>query len=661
VAELLPPPVQAEPEQLPSDAKAVVLRARDADSARATLAQIWERAPRSRVAVLLDVAPDAAHEADLLDAGVTLVLDVAHPLALRRLRALTDGLRVPGGDSDGKRQRALSIASTLLETINDEAETFQFLVEIVARELNSQRVSLLQVEQAAGVLVMRAAVGIPAEVIAVARPRIGEGIAGTCAALGEPLFIDDHSSIRSGASDLAAFVPSGVAKRELPMSLTVPLKVKGEVVGVVNVTNRADERPYSRQDIEFIGALMGHAGYLLENAQLLGNLRAERAFNERIIDTITDPLAVVDDRLRIVRANRRFTDQFEFAEGSLLERLGLDDDQRVALVAELVDPQVTQSERLAGWELAESIFDLRVNGFSDGGASRFLIFMHDVTVRRQMERRLVAAEKMASLGVLSAGVAHEINNPIAFVKANARHAKEYINDLLELLDAWRDTAHKAGLAAAFMGVLNQERDLDLAGIREDVTSLTGDMVKGVERVERIVTGLKSFAHPDTQKAMDADVAELLDNALLLTQGKWKYKLDVVRDFGALAPLSCLPTQLEQVFMNLIVNAAQAAEKWGTLRISVEDSPEGVEVAFADDCGGVPDTIVDRIFEPFFTTKDIGEGSGMGLAISYNIIEGHGGRLQVETEAGRGTTFRINIPRGEAGRPLVIKQASRFRI
>ncbi len=643
---------------LPVDAPIVVVHATGDIEAFLLLAQVRARCDRGRI-VLLAPSLTGDQEAELLDAGATLVADPASAhLARARVQALVEAITGPQVEGDGddihqeaeRRQAALSVASHLLATLHDEDETFQRLVEIVGRELNSERVSLMRLDREEGILQMRAAVGIPAVVVKEARTRVGEGIAGTCAKLGKPLFVDDHARARSDQTDLEEFVPQGDSSfGSLPMSLTVPILVKGEVVGVVNVTDRADSRPYSKQDIAFISSLMGHAGYLLENAALMTHLRSVRAFSEQVVNTIADPLAVVNADLSVVSWNQRFEREFGGALGEAVEL----PDTHQARLRQAIDGDA--SVNLRGWQIGERVYDVRVTPFSGGDYERYLVFLHDVTAHRQMERRLVSAEKMASLGVLAAGVAHEINNPIAFVKANARHMRSYFDDLLALLDLWREGAEKAAR--------REEKSLDLPQFVIDVEEMASQTIEGVERVERIVSGLKSFAHPDTQKTRQAEVSDLLDNAALLTQGKWRTRLSVEKAYDVVETVCCIPSQLEQVFMNLLINAAQAAPngELRTLTISTHPTERGVAVVFRDDCGGIPDAIVDRIFEPFFTTKDIGEGTGLGLAISYNIIEGHGGTLRVETEAGQGTTFTIELPSGESGAPMVVKQASRYRI
>jgi signal transduction histidine kinase len=206
-----------------------------------------------------------------------------------------------------------------------------------------------------------------------------------------------------------------------------------------------------------------------------------------------------------------------------------------------------------------------------------------------------------------------------------------------------------------------EAELDPADLFASMREIMQDSLDGVARVERIVQSLRTFAHPDTETPSQADLAGLVENAITLTVGQWKYKLELVRQFAAVPPVWCLPNQLEQVFMNLITNAAQAAAEWGRLEIAVAPAEGGVRISFADTCGGIPPAILGRIFEPFFTTKDIGKGTGLGLSIAYNTVQNHGGRIEVHSTPGAGTRFDLWLPAGDGQRPIVAKQLSRFRI
>lgn len=653
------PVISTRPEGLPAQGEVVLLSPPSPEALEGLVRAV--EGGNSGLLILISEPLSEAEEGALFERGIAAILPRDQPTrAAAQLRALLRGRPRAHQSGDGRRQEALEVAAHLLRTLTDEKDTFQHLVEILAHELHSSRVSLLEVDWESQTLQMRAAIGLPEEVVRTARPKIGEGIAGTCAQLGEPLFIDDHERLRARSTDLTAFIPEAEGFGALPMSLTVPILVRGEVVGVVNVTDRRDSEPYSQEDIHFISALMGHAGYLIENATLFKHLRALKAFSERVINTLSDPLVVVDPSFELVSRNERFKQLFGGEAGdSLWSCVEADEAQQEAISKARLEPDSIAQATLDDWQLAGRLFDIRVTPFSDGEAERYLVTFRDMTSRRQLERRVVSAEKMASLGVLAAGVAHEINNPLGFIKSNLRHAREYFGDLLEVLEAWRA---KAGLLPKSM--LSELEALasqvGLEDIQADIKQLFNETQEGVNRVEAIVAGLKSFAHPDTQKTREANLKRLLDNAALLTQGKWKYKL-VIKQRYEDHHIYCLPTQLEQVFMNLIVNAAQASPEWETLTISSEETAQGVRLIFEDTCGGIPQAHLERIFEPFFTTKDIGIGSGLGLSISYNIIEAHGGLLSVETEEGKGTRFFIDLPKGQLGRPLVVKQHSRFRI
>ena len=270
------------------------------------------------------------------------------------------------------------------------------------------------------------------------------------------------------------------------------------------------------------------------------------------------------------------------------------------------------------------------------------------------------------MGILAAGVAHEINNPLGFVKTNTKEAGRYFEDLFEILDAWDDYAQNHALPANIQPKQVAE-DIGLDEVREDVPNLVRESLEGLDRIQKITASLKSFAHPDTENTRQAQLSVLVENALVITQSKWKHTLDIERDIPTHGDLSCIPSQLEQVFMNLVVNAAQAAKGKGitsTMKIYTrltDEQARSIQIRFEDRCGGISREVVERIFDPFFTTKDIGEGTGLGLHIAHNIIEGHGGTIEVDSQPPTGTTFIITLPLGVKQGPMVIKQLSRFKI
>lgn len=264
--------------------------------------------------------------------------------------------------------------------------------------------------------------------------------------------------------------------------------------------------------------------------------------------------------------------------------------------------------------------------------------------------KLLQSEKLAALGQLAAGVAHEINNPIAYVNSNLGTLKGYVKDMLRFIAACQPVPHNPELQGR-VARLSEELELDF--ICHDAPQLIDESLEGVSRVSRIVQDLKSFAHVDAGPEWGpADVHECLDSTLNIASSEIKYKATVIRDYAALPEIECLPSQLNQVFLNLLVNAAQAIPESTPGIISVRTACDGDEasIEISDTGDGIAPENLKRIFEPFFTTKPVGLGTGLGLSISYGIIKRHRGRIEVRSDVGRGTTFRIVLPLRQAPAP-----------
>ncbi|MBS1161583.1 MAG: PAS:Hemerythrin cation binding region [Proteobacteria bacterium] len=258
----------------------------------------------------------------------------------------------------------------------------------------------------------------------------------------------------------------------------------------------------------------------------------------------------------------------------------------------------------------------------------------------EAQQQLLQSEKMAAIGQLAAGVAHEINNPVGFVNSNLGTLKSYINRLLAVVDAYE--AAEAGGGRARLEQARHDADLDF--LREDLPSLLVESQEGLNRVTKIVQDLKDFSRVDQAEHQVANLNDALESTLNVVWNEIKYKAEVVRELGEIPEIECVPAQINQVFMNLLVNAAQAIEQRGkiTLRSGLENGHVWFEIA--DTGKGMSQEVKNRIFEPFFTTKPVGKGTGLGLSISYDIIvKKHGGRIDVSSEAGQGTTFRLWLP------------------
>ncbi|CAB3695965.1 ATP-binding protein [Paraburkholderia rhynchosiae] len=261
----------------------------------------------------------------------------------------------------------------------------------------------------------------------------------------------------------------------------------------------------------------------------------------------------------------------------------------------------------------------------------------------QAHSQLLQSEKLASIGQLAAGVAHEINNPVGFVNANLGTLQRYVADLLTALAAYERS--EAELIAESRAALAElKRDIDIDYLREDIRTLLSESVEGLQRVKRIVQGLKDFSHVDKAEKQWANLESNLDTAINIVWNELKYKGELRREFGAVPELECIPSQLNQVFMNLLMNAAQAIEGGGHITVRTGHDKANVWVEVEDTGQGIKPEHRDRIFDPFFTTKPVGTGTGLGLSISYGIVKKQGGRIEVRSEVGQGSTFRVVLPK-----------------
>jgi PAS domain S-box-containing protein len=263
---------------------------------------------------------------------------------------------------------------------------------------------------------------------------------------------------------------------------------------------------------------------------------------------------------------------------------------------------------------------------------------------REAHEQLLQSEKMASIGQLAAGVAHEINNPLGFVNSNMDSLKRYLNTLLAVEVAYgtavRQEAPGSVLAARIEAIA---READLAFLKDDVADLVAESLDGLKRVRQIVQALKDFSHMGDTDWLHADLHAGLDSTLTIVANEIKYKATVEKRYGSLPHIVCLPSQLNQVFMNLLVNAAHAIRERGVITISTGVDGDWVWVAISDTGCGIPPQNLNRIFEPFFTTKPVGSGTGLGLSLSYSAVSKHGGRIDVESRVDAGTTFTVRLP------------------
>ena len=263
----------------------------------------------------------------------------------------------------------------------------------------------------------------------------------------------------------------------------------------------------------------------------------------------------------------------------------------------------------------------------------------------QAHDQLVQSEKLASIGQLAAGVAHEINNPIGYIFSNFGTLEKYLTSVFSMLDAYEATesAIQDRAAAARVKALREEVELDF--LKEDIPVLMRESKEGIVRVRKIVQDLKDFSHVDaTMEWQFANLAQCIDSTVNVVNNEIKYKADVVRDYQDMPEVQCHASEINQVIMNLVVNAAHAiGNERGTITIRTGHHGDKVWFEIADTGSGIPKDSLARIFDPFYTTKPVGKGTGLGLSISYGIVQKHHGRIDVDTEVGKGTRFRVSLP------------------
>jgi two-component system NtrC family sensor kinase len=284
-----------------------------------------------------------------------------------------------------------------------------------------------------------------------------------------------------------------------------------------------------------------------------------------------------------------------------------------------------------------------------------IVIFQDLSEIKQLERQLLQREKLASIGQLAAGVAHEINNPMGFIHANLSQLGEYLDDLTRV---WESLAElrKVGLSAggevrtaaeAAEAVIGE---VDAEFLLRDFGTAVRESLEGAQRIRAIVQDLRSFSHRDSEEKVHADVNKALDSTANIVWTMMKHSVALSKSYAELPPVLCYPMQLQQVFMNLLMNAYQAIEErkaedgaHGEIRLRTELAGGGVRIAVMDNGIGMTPEVQRRVFDPFFTTKEVGVGTGLGLATSYQIVRRHGGTLSFESQRGVGTTFAVWLP------------------
>lgn len=342
----------------------------------------------------------------------------------------------------------------------------------------------------------------------------------------------------------------------------------------------------------------------------------------------------------------------DYSWDELLERLHAHD--RLLILKkpfDNIEVQQMANTLLTKWDMTEraSIQMSHLEHLVDQRTAQFKqaseALQREIDERKQLESQLVQSEKLASLGQLAAGVAHEINNPIGFISSNLGTLDGYFKQLQTMLDAYRE-AEAAITSSEVLERLGQLREkVELEFLREDIPQLIKESKDGINRVGQIVKDLKDFSRVDSNQEWQwTNLQQGIESTLNIVANELKYKADVVKEYQTLPDIECLPSQINQVIMNLIVNASQAmGPERGTITLRTGLEGETVSIEVADTGSGIEPECLQKIFDPFYTTKPVGQGTGLGLSLSYGIVKKHRGDISVRSEVGVGTTFRVELP------------------
>ncbi len=389
-------------------------------------------------------------------------------------------------------------------------------------------------------------------------------------------------------------------------------------------------------------------------------LSQSEARYRKLTEGTLDAIVVSDQGGRITLFNPAAERAYGWNAPRILgQPLGLliDSDLRGDLMADLNDFLELRTSRFVGKtkemrgcrKSGESFpIELSLSAIENSGGYQFLAAIRDLTERQRLQATLAQAERLASIGLLSAGVAHEINNPLAYIANNLAVLDRDLKGVLDLMTTY-ESAHAHLPPAVLERVQAISDDLDWPYVRDNLGRMLTRTREGVQRVANIVQNLRSLARTSPPKPEPALLSDLIDSALDMVQGRVRrHHIEIRVECGTTAKILCVPSQISQVILNILVNAIQAIESLNRpernlICVITRQEPVSQILEFEDNGCGIPAEQISQLFDPFFTTKPVGEGTGLGLSITHNIITGHGGRIEVESQVGVGTCFRLILP------------------
>jgi PAS domain S-box-containing protein len=498
-----------------------------------------------------------------------------------------------------------------------------------------------------------------------------------------PVFI---SRLTLSAADLAGFEDDAI--------LAAPIIINGYASGFLIMSGGSEG--FSNEDVQMLAAFAEFVTIARMNSRTLKSLDASEKKFRTVAQSANDAIISTDTLGRIIFWNPMAEGIFGYKEGEArdLNIAAIIPDRFLQAFRNEMNKILQQARKgllpksvhmgstadIIGRRKIGSEFpmEISISTWESEGAQYFTYIIRDITERKRLENSLkqeteklketkekltaknrelenanqelkttqahiLQQEKMASIGQLAAGVAHEINNPMGFISSNLGSLDKYVDKITDFL-TFQDDFLKGICTDEHMALMGEKKKtLKVDYILQDIKELVKESQEGAQRVKKIVSDLKGFSRSDQSEFKHADINECMESTINIVWNELKYKTQVIRDYGTLPFTKCYPQQLNQVFMNLLVNAAHAIEKQGIITVSSSRNGDSIRVSVSDTGSGIPEEIRQRIFEPFFTTKEMGKGTGLGLSITYDIVKKHGGDIRVESEVGKGTTFTVSIP------------------
>ena len=492
----------------------------------------------------------------------------------------------------------------------------------------------------------------------------GFGLAGRAWGSSAPVWVSEVSR-DEGLPCRAAAAQDGIQS-----GCAFPISLHGDLLGIMQFVC-TDVREPDDELLKIVASIGNQIGQFI--ARKLAEEEKERVTNERllILDSVSEGVFGVDLHGKITFVNRSAAKMLGCVPADALGKIGhelfhhsLPDGspyprEKCPIATSLAAGQNRTIHGEHFWKLDGSHFEVEYSAvpvFAHKELTGGVICFTDVTQRKQMEVELRHAQKLEAVGGLAAGIAHEINTPIQFVSDNTRFLQDAVKERIRLWTKYEELceAVKKGNANAEMleEIKALKEQIDWEYLEKEIPKALEQMQEGLGRVAKIVRAMKEFSHVDqsAEKAA-ADLNKAMESTLIVARNELKYVADVDAEYGELSPVVCHLGDLNQVFLNLLVNAAHAiadvvkgtGEK-GRIGVRTRQDGDWVEIAISDTGTGIPKAVRDKVFDPFFTTKEVGKGTGQGLALARAVVvEKHGGTLTFDTTVGKGTTFYVRLP------------------